>query len=219
MGARRCIPARSEAELSGESLRAVRATWPVVLAVVSMLATRSGLAQAAGDPLPMAGSLIYHALLYNRVTGSSTRGIGLRFAGRISIRLAHRTYAGFGGGSWARISVGECDLPDCEGLVTAQSEAFVSQLYVQQYLGGKRLFIRGGAGFAETRTLVPENSFFISVVRRWRGALSTGGGIDLPIARHVYLTPSLDLTVLPGVDASSRELKSALTAGLAITLH
>lgn len=218
MGARRCIPARSEAELSGESVSAVGARWPVVLAVVSMLATRSGLAQATRDPLPMASSLIYHALLYNRVTGSSTRGIGLRFAGRISIRLTERTYVGFGGGSWARVSVDNCDVADCDRLVTAQSEAFVSQIYVQQYLSGM-LFIRGGAGWAQTRTLIPENSFFISVIQRWRGALSTGGGIDVPIARHVYLTPSLDLTVLPGVDASSRELKSALTAGLAITLH
>jgi hypothetical protein len=180
--------------------------------------TRPGQAQAAEDPLPMGGSLIYHAVLYNRVSDNSSRGLGLRFAGRISIRLTERTYVGFSGGSWARVSVDNCDVADCDRLVTAQSEAFVSQVYVQHYLS-RKLFVRGGAGWAQTRTLVPENSFFVSVIQRWRGALSTGGGIDFPIARHVYLTPSLDLTVLPGVDASSRELKSALAAGLAITLH
>lgn len=181
--------------------------------------TRPIRAQASSDPLPVAGSLIYHALLYNRVNGSSTRGLGLRFAGRLSIKVAEQTYVGFGGGSWARVSVGSCDLPDCEGLVTAQSEAYVYHLYVQQYLGGKRLFVRGGAGLAETRTLIPENSVLISVVRRWRGVLSAGGGVDLSLARHVYLTPSLDYTALPGADASSRELSSALALGLAITLH
>jgi hypothetical protein len=184
-----------------------------------MLVTSKGLAQAAGDPLPVAGSLIYHALLYNRVAPSSSRGLGLRFAGRLSLKVAEQTYVGFGGGSWERVSIGNCDVADCDRLVTAQSEAFVYQLYVQHYLSGKGLFIRGGAGWALTRTLLPENSFFITVVQRWRGVLSTGGGIDLPMVRHVYLTPSLDFTVLPGADASSRELSSALAFGLAITLH
>jgi hypothetical protein len=196
-----------------------RAACVLVLVFASILVTRPSRAQASGDPLPVAGSLIYHALLYNRVNGSSTRGLGLRFAGRVSIRLAEQTYVGFGGGSWARVSVGGCDLADCEGLVTAQSEAFVYQLYVQQYLRGKRLFVRTAAGLAQTRTLVPETRAWISVLQRWRGVLSAGGGIDLPLARHVYLTPSLDYTVLPGADGPARELSSALAVGLAITLH
>jgi hypothetical protein len=196
-----------------------RAGCVLVLVFGSLLVTRPSRAQASGDPLPVAGSLIYHALLYNRVNGSSTRGLGLRFAGRVSIRLGEQTYVGFGGGSWARVSVGGCDLSDCDGLVTAQSEAFVYQLYVQQYLRGKRLFVRAAAGLAQTRTLVPETRAWISVLQRWRGVLSAGGGIDLPLARHVYLTPSLDYTALPGADSSARELSSALAVGLAITLH
>jgi hypothetical protein len=184
-----------------------------------LLVSQPSQAQVAGDPLPMSGSLIYHALLYNRVSNSSSRGLGLRFAGRLALRVANRTYVGFGGGSWARVSVGSCEVVDCDELVTAQSEAYIYHLYVQQYLGGKRLFLRGGAGWAQTRTLIPENSFFISIIQRWRGALSAGGGVDLPIARHVSLTPSLDYTILPGVHGSSRELGSALALGVAITLH
>ena len=183
-----------------------------------MLLVRPGAAQTA-DPLPVAGSLIYHALLYNRVNGSSTRGLGLRFAGRLAVRVADKTYLGFGGGSWARLTKGECGLsPDCDGY-NAQSEAYVYQLYVQRYLSGERVFLRGGAGLAETRTVLPVDRFVITVTSHWRGALSAGGGIDIPLARHVYLTPSLDYTVLPGAVPEAQELGSALAVGVAITLH
>jgi hypothetical protein len=172
-----------------------------------------------GDPLPVGGSLVYHLLVFNRVSGTSARGIGLRFAGRLAVPVAEKTSVGLAGGSWVRISIGDCGLPDCDGYITAQSEAFVYQLYVQQYVTGKRVFVRGGAGLAETRTLIPEIRGFITVRDRWRGALSAGGGIDLPIARHAYVTPSLDFSVLPGADREARELGGALAVGIAITLH
>lgn len=193
----------------------------VALVMVSgaWLGVRPLPAQMRGDQLPVAGTMIYHALIHNKVAGSRSRGIGLRFAGRVALRVSARSYAGFGGGSWVRLIRGECGLPDCDGLVGAQSEAFVYQLYFQHYITENRLFLRGGAGLAETRTLVPENRILIAVIDRWRGALSAGGGIDLHLARHVYLTPSLDFTVLPGADTGARELGSALAIGLGLTLR
>lgn len=191
----------------------------IVLALACLPSSRSLRAQAVEEPLAIGGSLVYHLLIFNRVGSTSNRGVGLRFAGRLAVPVAEKTSIGFGGGSWVRVSVGDCGQPDCDGLVTAQSEAFVYQLYVQQYLSAKRLFVRGGAGLAETRTLIPENSIFIDVIDRWRGALSAGGGIDLPVGRHVYLTSSVDFTVLPGADREAKELGSALAVGLAVTLH
>lgn len=190
-----------------------------MLASASLLLAGSSRAQTVSDPLPVGGSLVYHLLLFNRVSGTSNRGIGLRFAGRLAIPVGPKTQVGWGGGSWVRISVGDCGLPDCDGYVTSQSEAFVYQLYVQQYVLSKGVFVRGGVGVAETRTLVPENRAFIAVTDRWRGAITTGAGIDLPVARHLYVTPSLDYTVLPGADRAGRELGGALAIGAAVTLH
>jgi hypothetical protein len=60
---------------------------------------------------------------------------------------------------------------------------------------------------------------FIDIDRRWRAALSVGGGIDLRIADFLYLTPSFDATFLPGADAEARELRSGFATGLALTLR
>jgi hypothetical protein len=196
----------------------VRTIVVLAMASGSWLGIRPVHAQVIGDQLPVAGTMTYHALIHNKVDGSRSRGIGLRFAGRVALRVSATSYAGFGGGSWVRLTRGECGLPDCDGVVGAQSEAFVYQLYFQHYVG-RRLFLRGGAGVAETRTLVPANRILIAVTERWRGALSAGGGIDLHIAHHVYLTPSLDFTVLPGADTRARELGSALAVGLGLTLR
>ena len=203
----------------GARLSPGRIWWVMTAVLGSVLLTDPAQAQTVGEPLPIGGSLIYHLLVFNRVTGTSNRGIGLRFAGRLAVPVGEKTSVGFGGGSWVRVSIGECGLSDCDGYITSQSEAFVYQLYVQQYVSRRRLFVRGGVGLAETRTLLPTNAAFIAVIDRWRGAFTAGGGIDLAVARHVYITPSLDFTVLPGADRSGRELGSALAVGVAVTLH
>jgi hypothetical protein len=177
-------------------------------------------AQSVEDPLPVTGSLIYNALFLNRVYGTDSRGLALRFGGRVALRAASKAYVGLGGGSWIRVTRGGCGgIPDCEGFVTSQSEAIVYQLYLQHYLGRTRLFLRGGAGLGETRTLFPENRVLIAVSRMWRGAVGAGGGIDLRIARYLYLTPSLDFTTLVSANTRAEELGSALALGLALTLH
>jgi hypothetical protein len=133
--------------------------------------------------------------------------------------MGRGSYIGFTGGSWVSLTVG--DFAPLEGeteYLGSQSEAFVYLIYVQQYVS-RRVFVRGGAGLAETRTLIPENRVLISVTERWRASTSLGAGVDLPLGRHVYLTPSVDFTVLPGADTDARELGSALALGLAITLR
>jgi hypothetical protein len=171
------------------------------------------------DQLPVTGSLVYHALLHNGSDSTKSRGVGLRFAGRIALRVSPGSYVGFTGGSWVSLTVG--DFAPLEGetqYLGSQSEAFVYLIYLQQYVS-RRLFLRGGAGLAETRTLIPVSRGLISVSERWRASTSLGGGVDLPLGRHVYLTPSVDFTLLPGADTNARELGSALALGLAITLR
>jgi hypothetical protein len=59
----------------------------------------------------------------------------------------------------------------------------------------------------------------ISVADRWRSAFSLGLGADLGVATHIYLTPSLDYTILSGVSESSRELRHAVALGLGLTIR
>jgi hypothetical protein len=191
----------------------------LAMALGSWFGVRVVHAQTVEDQLPVTGSLIYHGLLHNIGYDTEIFGVGLRFAGRMAVRIAPETFIGFGGGSWASLTRGACGLPDCEGVIGSQSEAYIYHLYVQHYVSGRRLFVRGGAGLAQTRTLFPENRILIAVTNRWRGAVSAGGGIDFSIARHVYLTPSLDFTLLPGADTRATELGSALAVGLGITLR
>jgi hypothetical protein len=200
-------------------MRTLHSILVLVTAFGSSFGIRALHAQTVGDQLPVTGSVIYHGLFHNIGYGTETFRIGLRFGGRIAVRVAPGTFVGFGGGSWATLTRGACDLPDCDGYLGSQSEAYVYQLYLQQYVSGTRLFVRGSAGLAETRTLFPETRILIAVTDRWRGALGVGGGIDFPIAPHLYLTPSLDFTVLPGADTGAEELGSALAIGVAITLR
>jgi hypothetical protein len=171
------------------------------------------------EHLPVTGSLVYHALLHNGTDSAESRGLGLRFAGRVALRVGRGSYVGFTGGSWVSLTLGEFSPlePQTEYL-GSQSEAFVYLIYLQQYIS-RRVFVRGGAGLAETRTLIPLSPVLIAVTERWRASISLGGGVDLPLVPHVYLTPSVDFTLLPGAHTDARELGSALALGLAITLR
>jgi hypothetical protein len=169
--------------------------------------------------LPVTGSLIYNAVVYNRVENGGGRGGAFRFAGRIAVRISPSTYVGFGAGSWVRDSRPSCDIyPDCEHLIAAQGEAVVYQGYVQHYVRNNVLFVRAGTGLARTTTLLSQFPFF-EATRRWRAAVSVGTGVDLRIAELLYLTPSFDVTVLPGADTKAEELGTGFAFGLALTLR
>jgi len=184
------------------------------------LGVHSLAAQEAVSSLPVSGSLIYNGIIYDRLHGTGSRGGAFRFAGRVSTRWGEETYVGFGGGSWVRVARPDCSaVPDCREFLTVQSEAIIYQIYLQRYVSRKQLFLRAGLGLANTTTLLPENRLFLAVTRRWRSAVSAGAGIDLRIARFLYLTPSLDVTLLPGADTQSDELGSGFAAGLALTLR
>lgn len=184
------------------------------------LGAHSLAAQEAASSLPVSGSLIYNGIIYNRIYGTNSRGGALRFAGRVAIPLAPVTYIGFGGGSWVRVGGLSCSaVPECREVIAVQSEAIIYQIYLQQYMSRRQVFLRVGLGLANTTTLLPGNRDFIAVTRRWRGAASAGAGIDLRIARFLYLTPSVDVTLLPGTDTRAEELRSGLAVGLALTLR
>ncbi len=92
------------------------------------------------------------------------------------------------------------------------------QVYLQQYLVRHRVFIRGGAGVAITSTLQPQSGE-IQAARYWRAALTTRASLDLPVACWLYVTPSLDFTVLPGTNMAERKLRSGVAMGVALTLR
>jgi hypothetical protein len=169
--------------------------------------------------LPVAGTLIYNVLFMSRPPNSHGDP-GARFAGRFSIRAGSPTYVGVAIGSWAQASLGQCAVPiDCGTYANYWSDAIVYQVFVQhaplrKFTGWVRL----GAGVANTSTLVPAGSL-ISVASRWRAAVSAGVGSDLRVMHHVFVTPSVDYTILPAVERTQMELRHALALGVGVTIR
>jgi hypothetical protein len=196
--------------------------YPPLLGLFGLLSlTAQSLgAQEVVDPLPVTGSLIYNLVIYDRMPGTRGNAALTRFAGRVALKVAQSTYVGLGGGSWSRIVGTDCAVvPDCDEFATAQSDAIIHQLYLQRYVSRSGLFFRAGAGLASTSTLLPENRGVMGFTLRWRAALSAGVGMDIRLARFLYVTPSLDVTVLPGTDTRAAELRSGIAPGLALTLR
>jgi hypothetical protein len=170
-------------------------------------------------PLPVAGTLIYNVLFMSHPPNSHG-GLGARFAGRFSIRAGSPTYVGVAVGSWAQASLGQCAAPiGCGTYANYWSEAIVYQVFVQ-HSPWRRFpgWVRLGAGVANTSTLVPAGGV-ISVASRRRAAVAAGVGSDLRVMHHVFVTASVDYTVLPAVERTQMELRHALALGVGVTLR
>lgn len=171
-------------------------------------------------PLPFAGTLIYNLLFLSRPPDLHGGGFGARFGGRFAVRVGQRTYVGVGVGSWAQAPTGRCAAPvECGTFVDYWSEAIVHQVYAQ-YRVSSRLpgWARLGAGVARTSTLVPGGGV-IALADRWRAVVTAGVGADWRLRSHLFLTPSIDYTVLPGVERSGHELRHALALGIGVTIR
>ena len=190
----------------------------VILLALFTVAARPLAAQAVLEELPVSGSLTYNALIYDRAHGADGRAWGLRLAGRLALRLTSRTYLGIGVGSWSRETLACAAVQPCPGFIVAHSEAVVHQLYAQHYVWRNKAFLRAGSGAALTRTLQLLGGF-IEVTESWRPVVAVGVGTDIRISSAVYLTPSLDVAMLLGVDRGTAELRSAVMPGLGLTLR
>lgn len=171
-------------------------------------------------PLPVAGTLLYNLLFLSRPPDSPDGGFAARFGGRFALRAAPRTYVGIGVGSWVQARTGRCvDPAVCGTYAVYWSEAVVYQLYAQHLPSAPVPgWLRLGIGIANTSTLEPGGGL-IDVYARWRPAVSGGAGADLRIGGHLFLTPSIDYTVLTGVRRRGPELHHALAMGLGVTIR
>jgi hypothetical protein len=123
-------------------------------------------------------------------------------------------------GSWAQAQTGRCAAPvECGTFADYWSEAIVYQVYAQHtvsvWFPG---WVRLGTGIANTSTLVPDGGV-IDVSDRWRAAVSGGVGADVRIDSHLFVTPSIDYTVLAGVERRGQELRHALALGVGVTIR
>jgi hypothetical protein len=190
------------------------------------LGASSAQAQGTSAPLPITATLLFNALLYETPVGLEGGPLLTgRFAGRVGVRITPRSFAGFAVGSW-QLGDAHCVRAGCDGgresFVTVNREAVVLQLYGQVYPTRRLpLFVRAGAGIGHTYTLKPDGAFGLYMVGRTNQYLvaSLGGGLDLRLARHLYLTPSLDYTTMLGVEATSDDLRSALAMGVGLTVR
>lgn len=161
--------------------------------------------------LPVSGSLVYHALFH----GSDT-AVGVRFAGRISVEVASRTYVGFTVGSWDTFTE---SFALAEGhAISEDLQAVAYMAYAQRYVL-TRGFVRGGAGAVHTRTVLPRDSRTVRVRGAVRPGATAGAGVDLGLRRYLFLTLSADYTYVFGAQGPPAELDRALTLGVALTLR
>lgn len=166
--------------------------------------------------LPLAGSIVYNALRFSQQTDRSAPGLGWRFVGRMAFPVTDKFYVGFAVGSWVR-AYHACVRPaDCPTELSDYSEAVNHTLYAQLYVA-PAWFLRAGGGFARTEVLAPSYSV-ISVQRRTRWSFAAGAGVDIPIRRFLYLTPSIDYTALPAVPTGASEIRWSLAYGIGLTL-
>ena len=174
--------------------------------------------RSAARRSPVAGSMVYHALLYDHPYGDErSRSWGARFAGRLALRLHDQAYVGFAVGSW-QDAWGECGAGSVCALGLERS-AVASQLYVQVYpINAAPLFIRTGGGMGQTHTLLPAQSY-IYAADHIRLLWSVGVGLDWPLGRQLHFTPSVDYHVMPAVPRASPELRSAVAIGLGLSLR
>lgn len=195
-------------------------SWPIrLLLALTLLGSRAAAMQGqeADDALPVGGTLTWNVLVYGGEHGS-----GFRFAGRAMARIGDDWHVGFGVGSWAVFS--GALVAAGPSLVTTQSEAVVYQAFGQLNVWKQLVFTRAGVGIGQTRTLVPAGTVGLGTVGlaellHWRPALSAGVGIDIPLTRHTYFSPTVDYTYLRGVPAGSVELHQAWAFGLGLTVR
>jgi hypothetical protein len=190
--------------------------------VVSATVVFTAAAQTApaDQPLQISGTLIYNLLLVNAPPETSRRRVGARFAGRLAVRVAERTYLGVGVGSWSRATRAACTaLGSCGEAVENWSEAIVYQAYAQHRPSPRwPVWVRAGLGGGNTSTLEPGGGVIL-FDEHWRVALSAGGGVDIRMTRHFFSTLSADFTILPQVDRKTQELRHAVSLGLGFTIR
>lgn len=179
---------------------------------------RSSRLSAQSEDLPVLGTLTYNLLDFDTRTAHTAHPRSLRFMGRIAMRVHSGTYVGFAVGSWVRVYEGCVESGVCSpSLYEEYSEVVNHALFVQHYLRS-RWFVRGGGGIARTEVLTPNGSV-IATDRHTRASVTVGTGVDLPFARRLVLTPSLDYAVLPGTPAGGPEIHWAVAYGIGVTLR
>jgi len=189
------------------------------LSFALLVCARLGAAQSSPAPLAVGGTLGYNLLRFNRTAYAEGRAWSGRFAGRLAITVRRDLALGFGVGSWARETAAPClATGECPQGLSDLGQAIITQAYAQYYPAARAGFVRGGIGLANTRTLLPDDEQ-MRRISRWRAALTCGGGADLRIANRLYLTPSLDYTVILGTHGETPELHSALGLGVGITVR
>ena len=192
----------------------------VIVAALLLVCVRSAPAQdAAARRAPIAGSMVYHLLVYGAPYGrDGSDSWGMRFAGRLAVRLHDQLYAGFAVGSWHDSWGFESD-ESAYTIRMLDRSAVASQLYLQAYpVEAWPLFLRLGGGMGQTSTLEPSGAF-MRATDEVRLLWSAGVGVDLSIGRQLHITPSVDYHAMPNVSRASPELRSALAVGVGLTLR
>lgn len=199
------------------------ATGAALVAVLACGGAAPLAGQALDERLPITATVLFNALAYDTPAGLESGALTTgRFAGRIGVPLSPALTVGFSVGSWQHAD-GFCITSDDCGwqapaALTVNREAVLLQSYIQvPPRGGLPLFVRGGMGLGHTATFTPAGLHMVRRVNVYL-SLAGGAGADLRLVRSLYLTPSIDYTVMPAVTEASNDLRGALAIGLGLTV-
>ena len=193
----------------------------------------SPVASAGQGPatLPVGGTIsfnLFRAGLPQRADGwQPSAYIGNRFGGRLAVPVGGGFALGLSVTSWEAddVSATACaGRRACEHWLVFRGEAFATVAFAQRHFG-RRLFLRAGAGPVRSdsyRTDEPGDTFATGLIRaerRERFGLTLGAGVDVAVAEHIFVTPSVDAYRLVAVGDTDRELKSAVVVGVGLTIR
>lgn len=176
-----------------------------------------GTALVAQDPaLPVALSLQWGPVWYDRPPGTGGSPMGTRLSGAIGLQLARVWTMGLSATSWAR------DIAIQRGAsspLSDRDEATLTTLSLRRVCPWRSgdLFVGIGGGVAWTETMRGDVGG-ISVVRKNRPTLSGSVGTHVSLHRPLWLTVSIEHVRILQTKATSRELRfgTALAVGVSL---
>lgn len=188
----------------------------LLLAILALFPTAPASAQAQGRQAPVALTIQWGPVFYDRPAGTGGAPKGTRVSGSLEVKLGSDWSAGIWVTSWARDIALRKDLTSS---LSDRAEAALSTLFVRRQvrLGSGRIFAGAGAGVAWTETMTGGLGT-ISLERRNRPVLSAGLGTLLALHQPLFLVASVDHTRILRARANSRELRfgTALAVGLSL---
>ena len=181
--------------------------------------------------LPLTGTMSINTV-YSRLPARPggfqppSRFVGTRFSGRLAIPLESLWYLGLAVNSWEAEDVTQMHCVNggtCENWAIFWGQALATTFFIQRHIGLSLVRVGVGPVRSDRHTADDTETFYVPGLIRsshdFRIGTTLGAAFNIPIADHVFATPSVDGFWLPTVSNSERELDWAILIGFGVTVR